>query len=162
MARPTKLTAKVQRQIVESIRSGSYAETAARSAGVSRRTYQRWLERGESDAAADRPFRAFRAQVRKAEADAELRAVNVIRDAMPNDWRAAMTYLERRYPERWRRREHVDVASDDAAEIRRQIEEMKELDDPEVVRATHDYLATIGRARERRLRPQSRQRPIDH
>lgn len=40
-----------------------------------------------------------------------MRAVAIIQKKMPEDWRAAMTYLERKYPRRWGRR--VDVTSGD-------------------------------------------------
>ena len=106
MARPTKLTAETAEKIVTSIAAGNYAETACRSAGVSASTYYRWLERGEEeDSGAHRDF--FEA-VGDAEAAAEINAVATIQAAMPDDWRAAMAYLERRYGERWQRRPHAE------------------------------------------------------
>src|SRR2546425_12106758 len=110
MGRPTKLTKEIQEHIVAAIRSGNYADAAADSAGIHKATYYRWLERGESDAKADRPFRDFRDAIKKAEGEAEVHAVALIRQAMPDNWQAAMTWLERRYPDRWRRRDSVAVA----------------------------------------------------
>ena len=101
--RPAKLTAAVQGRVVHSLRAGAYAQEAAASAGISRRTFHRWVARGEVEDAPTK-FRDFAAAVRRAELDAELHAVVVIREAMPQDWRAAMTYLGRRYPDRWGRR----------------------------------------------------------
>lgn len=148
MGRPTKLTVKVQNRIVGAIRAGNYAEAAAKSAGVSRRTYQRWLERGRSTAPADAPFRGFRDAVRKAEGNAEVQAVAIVRQAMPNDWRAAMTYLERRYPERWRRRKAADVATADSGEARRDVEAIREaMHDPETRRLQRELVRRIGEAR---------------
>ena len=105
--RPDRLTAAVQERIIQALRAGAYAEEAAASAGVSRRTYHRWRARGEADHA-PASFRDFAAAVRQAEADAELYALAVIHKAMPDDWRAAMTYLERRYPQRWARRTKIE------------------------------------------------------
>lgn len=47
--RPTALTGEVAEQIEAYIREGAYPETAARAAGVSERSYYRWLERGEAE-----------------------------------------------------------------------------------------------------------------
>ena len=102
MARPTKLTPEVSQRIVTAIRAGNYAEPAARSAGISPATYYRWLERGAREE--EGIHREFHDAVRKAEADAEVHAIVVIRKEMERDWRAALAYVERRYPDRWRRR----------------------------------------------------------
>jgi hypothetical protein len=40
-----------------------------------------------------------------------VRAVAIIQKKMPDDWRAALTYLERKHPKRWGRR--MDVTSGD-------------------------------------------------
>jgi hypothetical protein len=111
VARPTKLTPEVSAKIVKAIRAGNYGEPAARSAGVSPATYYRWMKAGEK--AGSGIQHDFCEAVRNAEADAEVEAVARIRVAMPNDWRAAAHYLERRYPDRWRRhetREHTGEA----------------------------------------------------
>jgi hypothetical protein len=39
------------------------------------------------------------------------------RSAMPTDWRAIRDFLERRYPERWGRKERVTVAGDPEAPL---------------------------------------------
>jgi transposase len=106
VARPTKLTPEIRQRIVTAIRAGNYAEPAARSAGISPATYYRWLKRGEK--APPGIYREFLEEVRRAESEAEVHAVAVIRKAMGDDWRAAAHYLERRYPDRWRRRESLE------------------------------------------------------
>lgn len=122
--RPSKLTPEVQEKIVNLIKVGNYAETAARAAGISKTTYYNWM-------ADDRPqYVEFRDAVETAEAEAESHAVAVVRRAMPDQWTAAMTYLERRYPDRWsrlekrlERRENVDVTVLDA-EIEKLMEQL--------------------------------------
>lgn len=114
MARPSKLSPEVHERIVRGIRAGNYAEPAARAAGVSSSTYYRWLERGKDEK--DGIYRDLYQAVRRAEAEAEVHAVAVIRKAMPDDWRAALAYLERRHPERWRRHQQLELeASGEAA-----------------------------------------------
>lgn len=104
MARPTKLTTEVREKICRAIRAGNYPAVAARAAGVSESTFYRWMERGRSDAKG--PHRAFYEAVREAEAESEVHLVAVLRKSSKDgDWRAALALLERRYAERWRKRE---------------------------------------------------------
>jgi hypothetical protein len=102
MARRTKLNPEVQEQIVAAIRAGSFPEPAARAAGIAPATYYRWMRLGrEEDSGLHRDFLEA---VRRAEGEAEVHAIAVIRKQMPGDWRAALAYLERRHSERWGRR----------------------------------------------------------
>jgi hypothetical protein len=99
--------------IVERVRAGSYAEVAAVSTGVGVTTYYRWREWGvdrfeDGKRIPARPeYREFREALDRAEAEAEQEAIAHVRSAMSTDWRAAITYLERRTPQRWRKRETV-------------------------------------------------------
>jgi transposase len=107
VGRPSKLTAELQRRLCDALRAGNHLEVAARYAGISRPTLHRWLSEAREDGA-DPSLIELRAAVRKAEADAEVHAVGVVRKAIAQgDWRAALAYLERRHPQRWRRREPV-------------------------------------------------------
>lgn len=99
--------------IVERVRAGAYPEVAAASTGVSAATYYRWKAEGEDRVVDGRVVRArpayreFREALDRASAEAEMGAVAHVTAAMPNDWRAALAYLERRAPARWRRRESM-------------------------------------------------------
>ena len=108
MARPSKLTAEVSERICRAIRAGNYPATAARAAGIAESTFYRWMEEGRS--AESGKYRDFHEAVKRAEAEGEARAVVLISKAMAKDWRAAMALLERRHPERWRRRERLEHA----------------------------------------------------
>ena len=116
MGRPTKLSDEVRERIVQAIRAGNYADAAAQSAGISPSTYYRWMARGEQEASG--AFHAFREAVVRAEAEAEVHAVAIVRRAMGDDWRAAVAYLERRYPARWRRRQTTELTGPDGGPIR--------------------------------------------
>jgi transposase len=107
MGRPTKLTPEVREQVVELVRQLNYAETAAGCAGIGKSTYYRWMKRGEDEESG--PYREFKDAVRLAEAEAEMKALAMVRDAAPRDWRAATWFLERRFPHRWGRRERRDM-----------------------------------------------------
>ncbi len=116
MARPTKLTPETQERILKAVRAGNYAEASARSAGIAPSTLYRWLERGSLET--EGAHREFHDAVRRAEAEAEVHAVAVVRRAMSEDWRAAMAYLERRHPSRWRRQTSTELTGKDGGPIR--------------------------------------------
>jgi len=86
--------------------------TACALVGISEQTYYEWLRKGGEG---KQPYGEFLESVKKAEAKAEELAVGtVIRvglDPENPNWQAAMTYLERRYPERWGRRNRLDMGN---------------------------------------------------
>ena len=147
MARPTKLTPEIQARIVTAIRAGNYAGPAARSAGISEPTYYRWLERGANEEQGI--YREFHDAVRRAEADAEVHAIVVIRKGMERDWRAALAYVERRYPERWRRRGANEEGPREESGLGRDAIDPKELTDAELRRLLRLHERVRARAAER-------------
>lgn len=132
--RPTKLNPQVQDAIVAAVRAGSYWEDAAVRAGVHPATVRRWRAEAEQD---DAPahLREFRDAVARAQADARVRMVAAImKDAVggqvvrrvtrqladgtveteesfsPPNGRVALEYLSRADPERWARRQALEVS----------------------------------------------------
>src|SRR4051794_34788625 len=114
--RRASLTPTIANAIVECVRAGNYANVAAASAGIHRATYFAWMNRGEeaSEAASrgdpidetEEAFAELHDRVRQAEAEAEMAAVASVREAK-GGWQAHMTYLERRFPVRWRRMDGI-------------------------------------------------------
>jgi hypothetical protein len=107
MGRPTDLTPTLQKKIVAMIRDGVSPEIAAVAAGISRATYYAWRARGREESAG--PYLDFLDAVEKAIAECEARAVHVVAKAFGKNWQAAMTLMERRFPDRWSRRDRLDV-----------------------------------------------------
>ncbi|GIW89988.1 MAG: hypothetical protein KatS3mg109_0420 [Pirellulaceae bacterium] len=81
-------------------------ETAAAMAGVSKQWLYETLRRGARDAAAGKHTAEaeFADAVKKADAKAEAMAIARITEAGRTQWQALAWRLERRYPERWGRR----------------------------------------------------------
>ena len=114
MARPSKLDADLTKQILAYIRSGNTYEIAAAAVGVSRSTFYSWQSRGKKAIKAQRratcnldleePFIDFFRDLEKAKAIAIASAVERVRAAMTDDWRAAIAFLERRDPINWGKR----------------------------------------------------------
>lgn len=118
MARPTKLTPELQEKICQAIRAGNYIETAAAYAGISKVTLHEWMRRGRRETERvekaegrakvrkkEAPFVGFLNSVEKALAEAEVRDVFIIGKAAEENWQAAAWRLERKFPDRWGRRE---------------------------------------------------------
>ena len=120
MARPSKLTPEITKRLVKAIEEGNYYEAAAAYAGINYATLRRWLKRGE--AAKSGKYREFCEAIKKAEAIAEARVVALWQSEIPGNWKAAATFLERRYPDRWGRR-HSEITGPDGGPI--QIEDAK-------------------------------------
>ena len=108
--RSTKLTPEIQEKIVSAIRAGNYAVIAAEYAGICESTFYGWLRRGRAEAKG--PFFQFMQAIKGAEREAEVRAVAHVQKHMGENWTAAMTYLERKFPQRWGRRDRTPVEVD--------------------------------------------------
>jgi transposase len=109
IGRPTKLTDEIRDTIVAAIRDGNYSETAAAAAGIGKTTFYLWMVKGETLGG---KYEQFREAVHAAEADAEAQALTVLLKAMPEDWRAAAWYLERKFQDRWGRKDRLDLHAD--------------------------------------------------
>jgi len=106
VARPTKLTAKVQKKICDAIRAGNHYEAAARYAGIGESTLHDWRAKGKKG---DPEFLEFLESLDAAEAEAEVRIVALWQQRVPDDWRAARDFLARRFPQRWGPQKQLDV-----------------------------------------------------
>ena len=80
---PTKLTPKVFKAIVKSVRNGNYFSTACEAAGVSEKTGDEWLRRGEGkdDRKKTKLYAEFATEIRQAKAHAEEVMVSVLKKA---------------------------------------------------------------------------------
>ncbi|OWK34795.1 hypothetical protein [Fimbriiglobus ruber] len=113
--RPTKLTPLARKIILTALEGGGTRKTAAEMAKVSLRTLQLWLRLGlQPDAEAE--YREFRTDVLRAEAEAILSCVDLIRKAAKKDWRAAAWWLERHCPEYARNKTFEPTRDEDAEE----------------------------------------------
>ena len=105
--RRTKLTPEVREKIVSAIRAGNYAYVAAEYAGIGTSTFYHWLQKGNE--AKQGIYREFLEAIKKAESEAEVRAVAIVQQSMGQNWQAAMTFLERKFPDRWGRKDRLRV-----------------------------------------------------
>jgi len=113
--RKDKLTPEVQQKLIEAIKEGNYYEAACAYAGISYQTFLNWLERGKREKSGK--FFEFFEAVTRAEAEAERKIVKMWIEAIPEDWRAARDFLERRYPDRWGKKDHLNLSGDVGVKI---------------------------------------------
>ena len=100
--RPSLLTdAKIQ-AIANHIERGNFAVTACTLEDISERTFYHWLDVGQQDEGAgkDTLHARFLQSIKKASAEAESRNVQIAQEG-DLGWQANMTWLERRFPDRW-------------------------------------------------------------
>ena len=88
MARKTKYNPELLDKICSALRAGNTRKASAEYAGITEETFYQWMKHNLS----------FLSAIKKAEADAEVSAVAIIKKAMPETWTAAAWWLERRKP----------------------------------------------------------------
>lgn len=105
--RPTILNQELTNELVKYIRTGNYIETACAIVGVAKQSVYNWMKqgrRGESLETAE-----FLDAIEKALAESEARDVVLIGKAAEKNWCAAAWRLERKNPERWGRKDRLDL-----------------------------------------------------
>lgn len=113
--RPTKMTPELQDAIVTAIRAGNYVEVAAAHVGISRECLYNWMREGARHP--EGPLGSFSDAVKKAMASSEVRDVALVGQAAATQWQAAAWRLERKHPERWGRKERIELSGDAKAPI---------------------------------------------
>lgn len=97
--------------ILESLRMGNTNRGAAYSAGICEDTFYRWFNQGMKDKedGLETEFSEFYEGVNGAIEAAKTFALDCWRKHMPDDWRAAMAYLERRDKDNYSIKQTMDI-----------------------------------------------------
>ncbi len=101
--RRSLLDDKVKGKLLTALKCGNYRSAACAYAGVSRPSFYEWMARGAKEKKG--VYAQLVKDVLEAEEQAEAQIVMIWRTQIPQDYRAARDFLERRYPSRWARRE---------------------------------------------------------
>jgi hypothetical protein len=162
---PRKLNDELIDKLVELVGVGNYIEVAAAACGITGKTYYEYMKIGRTlseqygttdpdDLPAtvndyDRLCLKLFGRMTIANAQAEAFAVATVRKHMPDQWAAAMTFLERRFPGRWKRRDETTVRTPfdpagDSAEVGG-IDERRLLEDPDAIHLLHEALEKVAR-----------------
>ena len=115
--RPCKLTPELEATILGALAEGNYIETAAALAGVCSKTVYDWLREGARAKSGKK--HDFLQAVEKAQAIAEAKGIRSIKAAEDaGAWQAAAWRLERKFPDRWGRKERHELTGADGGAIR--------------------------------------------
>lgn len=102
----TEMTDEKIEVILRAVRLGLHPERAAQAAGVTLGSFRMHKKRNP----------AFVMAIKEAEAGAESTFLGRIFTHMDRHWQSIAWMLERRWPERWSKREHVEVSTKGEAE----------------------------------------------
>jgi hypothetical protein len=117
VGRPTKFTEETRTAILDALRAGVWASTAAEYAGVTYETFRTWMRRGEDDllAGSETEYAVFSVAVKQTVASVEVRALGLIQRAAIGDWRAAAWWAQHALPSKYGRREAAVPAAEPAS-----------------------------------------------
>lgn len=116
----SKLTPDRAARIIQAVKAGNFLNVAAKFANIGERTLSRWLSKGRDhqDTGRTTIYSTFLRDVDAAECAAEVFAVAQIRQAAAENWTAAAWYLERKYPDRWGRKDRTLLEGGAAADAK--------------------------------------------
>lgn len=111
LQRPYVLTPETQATIVLSLAEGNYIKTACEGAGTTYDCFRHWQRRWEEDDPVAQEFADFFKAVKKAVAQGE---ENALRTVVAGDtgWQGSAWFLERRFPKRWCKKDHLTLKSE--------------------------------------------------
>lgn len=121
--RPTKCTADLIRRISQAILAGLKIEVACQYVNISKNAFYMWLDKG-SRAKEGSIYRKFYDAIKGVEAQAELNLL--LRIQNDESWQSSAWILERRFRDRWAKKEIVEVSGPDGGAI--EMEERKKLE----------------------------------
>jgi len=108
IGRPTKLTKQLKDRLFKALKDGVSYDTACEFAGISPSTFYRWVNEGERDKENNHrtEFSEFLEDLKKANASVEINLIQQV--AKDPSWQSKAWILERRFRDKWGRKEKVD------------------------------------------------------
>lgn len=101
--------------LLSAIKLGAFIEHACYYAGINSSTFRSW--RGKAEEGVE-PYKSFWAEVTKAEAEGIIRRMARIEKAgLEGNWQADAWVLERKYPDKFGRRDRVQISGDPNAPV---------------------------------------------
>ena len=126
MARRQVLTLSVIEAVEKEVLLGHWPHVVAKKLGIHKTIWTNWMDAGEKHHLADTAnspkdgddylYRQLYERIEEAEASAELDALRMLKqcaEAGKTSWNGYLNFLERRFPDRWRKREAALGAMDE-------------------------------------------------
>ena len=106
----SKLTKRVCETICDGLKKGNYVTTCCQAVGIDNKTFYNWKKRGEKG---EEPYKTFLEKVNESEAIGEMIHLEIIHDtAVSGNWLSSAWLLERKYPQRFGKRERMELQTD--------------------------------------------------
>jgi hypothetical protein len=118
---------------------GNYIQTACKLMRIPESTFQSWMRIGKQ--AEFGIHREFYERVLQADASAEAYALETVKKHFDRDWRAGMTFLARRFPDRWSERRYIKLAVD--REVEQMLKDLQQRLPEDVFMLVMNELASI-------------------
>lgn len=110
---------EIQERLLQAIRLGAFIEHACYYAGINSSTFRQWRQKASENI---EPYASFWLRVNEAESEAIMRRLARIENAgKDGSWQADAWYLERKYPDKFGRRDRVELAGDPNAPVEIQL-----------------------------------------
>lgn len=103
----TRLDTEMQNRLVACVESGLTFQRAAQACGIGYSTFKTWMARGRKEKRGI--YRDFMAAIKKADAQGEAWHLDNIKEHSAKTWQASAWFLERKFPERWAKRDFKDI-----------------------------------------------------
>lgn len=107
----SKLTPDNHKRVIDAVRKGATFRDAAKSIGVHESTLETWKRRGREET--EGKYYDLVQDIATAEAECKIEVIGGIVEAAKKDWKAGMTFLERKYPNEFARTERVNLGGSD-------------------------------------------------
>ena len=132
MGRPTKLTEERQEALCNLLRRAISIEAACQIVGIDESLYYKWRKRGREELQRvaedgrrrvrkdEKPYVAFFKESTRAQGEAEQTLTKHWYNAANEDWRAAMELLQRKFPERWSKKQKHEHSGPEGGPMRHQ------------------------------------------
>jgi transposase len=109
------LDEEIVERLLQAIKLGAFTEHACHYAGITSATFRKWRQYAMDDI---EPYKSFWKEVNLAESEAIVRRIARIEKAgVEGSWQADAWVLERKYPDKFGRREKVTLQADPNAPI---------------------------------------------
>jgi hypothetical protein len=118
LGRPTKLTPALQEKFVQAVREGQFFETACGLCGITYTAFREWMIRGANEP--EGIYHEFMLAVQEAEADSEAEANKKWQKFFAEDYRAVRDWMDRRYGNRWSRKDRMEISGPEGGPIQTQ------------------------------------------
>ena len=139
---PSKLILDNQliNRVVQNIKKGNFAGTAARAAGISTDTFYEWCRRGQLEE--EGPYRDFFEAISKADAECEMGLVSRLNEASEaGEWKATLEIISRRYPTNWSPKQKTQLELSKPEDQRTNVREL--LSDPNISQKVNELYGAV-------------------